>query len=139
MENESTGMKGDESKLVHTGLKCSVGMLQQLTFPYVCKNHKGFYRESIRAIKPSKLASFPGLTCFYLPFVFTIIHGSGRPAKNGEGLRAFLNDIRWTPGGCGGEGGEATANATYWIICSSALPQFWTPDLSVIETTHFDR
>ena len=105
MENESTGMKGDESKLVHTGLKCSVGMLQQLTFPYVCKNHKGFYRESIRAIKPSKLASFPGLTCFYLPFVFTIIHGSGRPAKNGEGLRAFLNDIRWTPGGCGGEGG----------------------------------
>ena len=25
------------------------------------------------------LASFPGLPCFYLPFVFTIIHGSGRP------------------------------------------------------------
>ena len=24
------------------------------------------------------LASFPGLPCFYLPFVFTIIHGSGR-------------------------------------------------------------
>ena len=27
---------------------------------------------------------------FYLPFAFTIIHGSGRPAKNGEGLGAFI-------------------------------------------------
>ena len=26
------------------------------------------------------LASFPGLPRFYLPFAFTIIHGSGRPA-----------------------------------------------------------
>ena len=32
----------------------------------------------------TKLASFPGLPCFYLPFVSTIIHRSGRPAKNGE-------------------------------------------------------
>ena len=28
----------------------------------------------------SCLASFPGLSRFYLPFAFTIIHGSGRPA-----------------------------------------------------------
>ena len=36
------------------------------------------------------VASFPDLPCFYLPFAFTIIHGSRRPAKNGEGLRAFI-------------------------------------------------
>ena len=27
---------------------------------------------------------------FYLPFAFTIIHGNGMPAKNGEGLGAFI-------------------------------------------------
>ena len=27
---------------------------------------------------------------FYLPFAFTIIHGSGRLAKNGEGLGALI-------------------------------------------------
>ena len=32
------------------------------------------------------LASFPGLLRFYLSFAFTIMHGSGRQAKNGEGL-----------------------------------------------------
>ena len=32
------------------------------------------------------IASFPGLPRFYLRFAFTIIHGSGRSAKNGEGL-----------------------------------------------------
>ena len=34
--------------------------------------------------------SFPGLPHFYFPFVFTIIYGSGRLAKNGEGLGAFI-------------------------------------------------
>ena len=33
---------------------------------------------------------FPGLPRFYLPFVFTIIHRSGRLAKNREGLGAFI-------------------------------------------------
>ena len=28
------------------------------------------------------IASFPSLAWFYLPFAFTIIHGSGRPVKN---------------------------------------------------------
>ena len=36
------------------------------------------------------LALFPGLLCFYLLFVFTIIHESRRPAKNREGLGAFI-------------------------------------------------
>ena len=33
---------------------------------------------------------FFSLPCFYLPFAFTIIHGSRRPANNGEGLGAFI-------------------------------------------------
>ena len=37
-----------------------------------------------------KVASFPGLSHFYLLFAFTIIHGSRRLAKNGEGLGAFI-------------------------------------------------
>ena len=33
---------------------------------------------------------FFSLPCFYLPFAFTIMHGSRRPANNGEGLGAFI-------------------------------------------------
>ena len=51
------------------------------------------------------LASFPGLPCFYLPFAFTITHGSGRPAKNGEGLGAFMMS-----GGCEVDVGEQGPN-----------------------------
>ena len=32
------------------------------------------------------LASLPVLPCLYLLFEFTVIHGNGRVAKNGEGL-----------------------------------------------------
>ena len=32
------------------------------------------------------VASFPGLPHFYLLFAFTIIHGNGRPAKNGDNV-----------------------------------------------------
>ena len=47
-----------------------------------------------------KLASFPGLPRFYLPSVFTIIHGSRRSVKNREGLGAFITwvDARWSRG-----------------------------------------
>ena len=53
---------------------------------------------------PCILASFPGLPClffFVLRFAFSIIHGSGRAAKNGEGLGTLyhMNDVRWTRGG----------------------------------------
>ena len=37
----------------------------------------------------------------------------------------------------GGEG--PTAKAMHWIIHSSALPQFWTPDLSINETTCLEQ
>ena len=36
------------------------------------------------------IASFPGLSCFYLPFAFAIIHRSGRLVENREGLGAFI-------------------------------------------------
>ena len=56
------------------------------------------------------VASFPGLPPFLPSFAFTLIHGSGSSAKNGEGLGAF---ITWmTSGGCevdmggGGVGGR---------------------------------
>ena len=44
------------------------------------------------------LASFPSLLHFYLLFVFTIIHRSGRPSKNREDLGVFivLVNARWT-------------------------------------------
>ena len=37
----------------------------------------------------------------------------------------------------GGRG--STAKTKHRIICSSALPHFGTPDLSVMETTRLDR
>ena len=37
-----------------------------------------------------RLSLVPRAPPFYLPFAFTIIHGSVRPAKNGEGLGAFI-------------------------------------------------
>ena len=77
------------------------------------------------------VALVPGLPRFYLPFEFTIIHGSGRLAKKktGEGLGAL--DV-------GGEGGP-TAKTTHRTICLSTLPRLRTPDLSVLETTRLDQ
>ena len=46
----------------------------------------------------SNKASFPGLPRSYLLFAFTIIHGSRRAAKNGEGLGAFI--MAMTSGRC---------------------------------------
>ena len=75
---------------------------------------------------------------FVLQFVFSTKHGSRRAAKNGEGLGTL---ITWmTSGGhavdVGGKG--ATAKTMHCIICLSALPQFWTPDISAAETTCLD-
>ena len=56
--------------------------------------HHHIYAKTCTTWYCMAVASFPGLPHFYLPFVFTIIHGSGRPAKNGERLGAF---ITWSP------------------------------------------
>ena len=42
------------------------------------------------SLQEHQLASSQSSPVFYLPFVFTIIHRSGRLAKNGEGLGAFI-------------------------------------------------
>ena len=46
-----------------------------------------------------------------------------------------MNDVRWMQGGRWGP----TAKATHWIMRSSALLQFWTSDISMIETARLDR
>ena len=50
-----------------------------------CKNR---YRATLTSIQI--LASFPDLSHFYLPFAFTIIHGSRIATKSGEGLDSFI-------------------------------------------------
>ena len=45
-----------------------------------------------------------------------------------------MNGIRLDEGGKG-----QTAKTTHWIVPLSALPQFWTSDVSVIEITHLDQ
>ena len=55
--------------------------------------YHGFYRMpyTLGLIGLYYIASLvPRPPPFYLPFAFTIIHGSERPAKNGEGLGAFI-------------------------------------------------
>lgn len=55
--------------------------------------------------------------------------------KNEEGLGAFITWI--TSSGCEVEVGREWPNQkkAHWIICSSALPLFWTPDICGVETT----
>ena len=48
---------------------------------------------SVWAVLECNLASFLGLPRFYLLFLFTIILGNGRPAKNEEGLGAFIKSL----------------------------------------------
>ena len=80
------------------------------------------------------LASFPGLPpIFVLQFAFSIVHRSGRAAKNREGLDSIhnVNDVRLMQSGhMGGGRGIITKLG----IRLSALPQSWMPDVSVIET-----
>ena len=49
---------------------------------------RGIHCEYVHLV--SILTSFPGLPCLYLPFAFSLIHGSGRLAKNRKGLREFI-------------------------------------------------
>ena len=79
-----------------------------------------------------RLALLPTLFCFYLLFVLTIIHGSGRPAKS---LGAF---ITWmTSGGCRGGGAQMLIQRTrlsiwtgtqytYKLMCNCMSWKFWS-------------
>ena len=71
---------------------------------------------------------------FVLWFALGIIHESGRAAKNGEGLGILITwiDVRWTRGGCRGEGPNCKKNTLDRLFersTLSALPQFWTLDV----------
>ena len=64
---------------------------EESTFPWMEPEEEedtGLQGEQVRPTNSDvvTLASFQ----FYLPFAFIIIHGSGRPAKNGEGVGAFI-------------------------------------------------
>ena len=77
------------------------------------------------------LALVPSLPHFDLPFAFTIIQKIGEKLKQERpGSIHHVNDVRWTLGGCRREGPNCQNN-----IHLSALPCFWTPDFSVMETT----
>ena len=79
------------------------------------------------------LVSFPGLPRFYLLFAFTIIHGSGRPAKNGKGLGAFISWCRWTWGGCRGGGAQLPKQCTG----SSIWAFYWNFGLQTIAWSNY--
>ena len=71
-------------------------------------------------LKPGTQAMcLPSLACF-IQLAFTIIYGSGRPAKNREGLGAF---ITWMMS-CGRGRGAPTTKTTHWIICWNTQPVF---------------
>ena len=99
--------------VVHYSLK--LGKTQQELVrrsPHVLACLLREYKQSVVGIRlsvsywksQSTKASFPGLPCSYLLFAFTIIHGSRRAAKNGEGLGAFIMGM--TSGRCEVDGGE---------------------------------
>ena len=71
--------------------------------------------------------------------MFTIIHESGRMAKNGEGLVSFIMRMA-----SGGHEVDVGRRAQLQKQCTGAFiqvlyhMQFWTPDVSMAESTHFD-
>ena len=60
-------------------------------------------------------ASFPGLPRFYLPFAFTIIHGSRRPGRPGN-----IHDVSGREVDVGGEG------PIFKYICTKLESEFFT-------------
>ena len=82
------------------------------------------------------VALVPGLPRFDLPLAFTTIHKIGRSTKikMGKAWEHLSRERRHVDVGVRGP----TAKAMHRTIRSSALPRFWAPDLSVIETTRLD-
>ena len=76
----------------------------------------------------------------FLPSV--CVHNNTRERKTSEkrgrpGSIHHVNDVRWTRGGRGGGRAQLPKQCTASSV-RELLPQFWTPDLSVIETTRLD-
>ena len=73
---------------------------------------------------------FPGLLCFFAVwFGFSIVNGSRRVVKNGEGLGTH---VRWTRGGCreGRVGGEGEGGSAQLQMCASWLWEWVSYHLS---------
>ena len=74
-----------------------------------------------------------------LPFV--CVHNNTQEWKNGEkrerpGSIHHMSGVRWMRGGGRGKGSNRHNNA---LDCLSALLQFCTPDISVIQITRLDQ
>ena len=79
----------------------------------LCSSQVAFFDFSSISSGGSNLASFPGLPCLYLPFVFTIVHGSGRfcIVVNVNGR------LNWGRS-------ETEASSNRWQVVSSLVPRF---------------
>ena len=83
----------------------------------------------------------------WLPFITVVIprppplylHLHSQLMRGDEKLEHSSHECM-TSGGCRrGGANHAKKKNTSWIICLSALPQFWTPDVSVVKTTHLEH
>ena len=79
----------------------------------LCSSQVAFFDFSSISLGGLSLALFLGLPLFYLPFVFTMIHGSGR-------LRIIVNVNGRSKRGRPGT--EASSNR--WQVISSLVPRF---------------
>ena len=60
------------------------------------------------------IALFLGLSCFYLPFVFTIIHGEWKTSKKAGKAREHSSH-EWMRGGCRG-GGDDHGTSRHFLV-----------------------
>ena len=116
-------------------LSVKVGLVPRIFFilPSVCV-HNNSYGER----KTSEKQGRPG-SMHHMRWMWLMSGGC-------DSFQVDVTHVRWMwlmSGGCDScqvdVGGGATGKTMHWIIHSSAIPQYWSPDLSMIETTHLDR
>ena len=78
----------------------------------------------------SEIASFPGLLCFVLRFVFGIIHRRRRAAKNREGLGNTVL-VTLTCGGCRGSSAQLHM---YKYVCNKPKSKFLTSQVKYLQS-----
>ena len=107
------------------------------SFVHSC-NTRQRYKVCITSKKYEPLASFPGLPGFYFPFVFTIIHGSGRSVKMGKAWEHSSRE--WCQVDVGGAGvqppKQRTASSIQVLYCSFGLQTLAWPVRNSLSTSH---
>ena len=83
----------------------------------------------------SEIASFPGLLCFVLRFVFGIIHRRRRAAKNREGLGNTVL-VTWTCGGCRASSSQLHM---YKYVCNKPKSKFLTSQVKYLRSCERQR